>query len=259
MNIKTDISTVSLTKCNSYELNELRLEVDKLLEPFEGIRSFVSPGQKVLLKPNLLSAKSPERAVTTHPHLIQVIAEKVIEAGGEPVIGDSPGGAIRGVKRVWDNTGIMEMASAARLDLVNFETSGIEEIISGEYHFYISKAVLEADVIINLGKLKTHTLTLLTCGVKNIFGVIPGFRKSELHKIFPKPGEFAAMLVELYKLISPSLTIVDGILAMEGNGPSSGKARKLGLLAEVDHREDAERAVRRLRDLRERVHDVGVL
>ncbi len=231
MDHKTDNSIVSLIKCNSYELSDLRLAVDKLLEPFGGIGAFVDPGQKVLLKPNLLSAKSPERAITTHPDLVQVMAEKVIEAGGDPVIGDSPGGAIRGVKRVWENTGFKEMASKAQLELVNFETSGLEEIIIGEYHFYVSKAVLEADLIINLAKLKTHTLTLLTGGVKNIFGVIPGFRKSELHKLFPKPGEFARMLVELYKLISPSLTIVDGILSMEGNGPSSGKARKLGLLA----------------------------
>ncbi|MBN2185485.1 MAG: DUF362 domain-containing protein [Candidatus Krumholzibacteriota bacterium] len=231
MNSKTKDSTVSLTKCNSYELKDLRLALDKLLEPFGGIGSFVRPGQRVLLKPNLLSAKSPERAITTHPGLVRVVAEKVIEAGGKPVIGDSPGGAIRGVKRVWEETGIMEMASDARLELVNFETSGIEVVRRGGYDFYLSKAVLDADLIINLAKLKTHTLTLFTGGVKNIFGVIPGFRKSELHKMFPKPREFARMLVELYRLISPSLTIVDGVIAMEGNGPSSGKARKLGLLA----------------------------
>ncbi len=223
--------TVSLATCNAYETSILRQSLDRLLEPFGSIGRFVSPGQRVLLKPNLLSAKSPERAITTHPDLVRVIAEKVIEAGGTPLIGDSPGGAIRGVKRVWENTGMQKMASGARIDLVNFETSGAKLIKKGKYDFYISKAVLEADTIINIAKLKTHTLTLFTGGVKNIFGVIPGFRKSELHKIFPKPDEFARMLVELYRLISPSLTIVDGVLAMEGNGPSSGKPRKLGLLA----------------------------
>ncbi|MBN2071391.1 MAG: DUF362 domain-containing protein [Candidatus Krumholzibacteriota bacterium] len=231
MDRKTEKSIVSLVRCGSYEPEKLRSAMEKLLEPLGGIASFVQPGQRVLVKPNLLSAKSPERAITTHPDVVRVVTAMVREAGGEVFIGDSPGGAIRGVKRVWDNTGMTNMALESGIDLVNFETSGLEEIVRGNYRFYISKAVLEADLVINIAKLKTHTLTLLTGGVKNLFGVIPGFRKSELHKLFPKPGEFAEMLVELYRLISPSLTIIDGILSMEGNGPSSGRAKKLDLLA----------------------------
>jgi uncharacterized protein (DUF362 family)/Pyruvate/2-oxoacid:ferredoxin oxidoreductase delta subunit len=194
------------------------------------MEAFVKPGQRVLLKPNLLSAKDPMRAITTHPMLVEAVAEEVRRVGGNPFVGDSPGGAVRGIRRVWTNTGMEEMARRAGLELVNFEASGSKGINFGPYTFYIAKPVLEADVIINLPKLKTHSLTLLTCAVKNMFGVMPGFRKGEQHKLSPKPVEFARMLVHLYKLVPPSLTIVDGVLAMEGNGPSSGQQRWLKML-----------------------------
>ncbi|HVO76575.1 MAG TPA: DUF362 domain-containing protein [Candidatus Bathyarchaeia archaeon] len=222
--------TVSIVKCASYEASELRGALRSLLEPLGGIEAFVKSGQRVLLKPNLLSAKDPSRAITTHPALVEAVADEVRRAGAVPFIGDSPGGAIRGIRRVWANTGMEEMARRAGLELVNFEASGSKGISFGKYIFYISKPVLDADVIINLPKLKTHSLTLLTCAVKNMFGVMPGFRKGEQHKLYPKPVEFARMLVHLYKLVTPSLSIVDAVLTMEGNGPSSGRARMLGLL-----------------------------
>jgi uncharacterized protein (DUF362 family)/Pyruvate/2-oxoacid:ferredoxin oxidoreductase delta subunit len=222
--------TVALTSCGSYEPARIGNAVRELLSPLGGMEAFVRPGQRVLLKPNLLSAKDPSRAITTHPNLIEAVAEEVRRCGAVPFIGDSPGGAIRGIKRVWTNTGMEEMALRSKIDLVNFEASGSQGIDFGKYTFFVSKPVLEADVIISLPKLKTHSLTLLTCAVKNMFGVIPGFRKGELHKLYPKPGEFAEMLVHLYKLVTPSLSIVDAVLAMEGNGPSSGRPFQLGLL-----------------------------
>jgi uncharacterized protein (DUF362 family)/Pyruvate/2-oxoacid:ferredoxin oxidoreductase delta subunit len=222
--------TVSLVRCANYEMPRLRDAIKRLLEPLGGMESFVRPGQRVLLKPNLLSAKEPSRAITTHPNLVEAVAEAVREAGATPFVGDSPGGAVRGIKRVWANTGMEEMARRTGMDLVNFEASGSKGIRFGKYTFYVSKPVLEADVIINIPKLKTHSLTLLTCAVKNMFGVMPGFRKGEQHKRYPKPREFAEMLVHLYKLVPPSLNVVDAILAMEGNGPSSGQPRELRLL-----------------------------
>jgi uncharacterized protein (DUF362 family)/Pyruvate/2-oxoacid:ferredoxin oxidoreductase delta subunit len=222
--------TVSVVRCARYEADDVRSALRRALEPLGGIEAFVKSGQRVLLKPNLLSAKDPERAITTHPRLVEAVAEEVRGAGAVPFIGDSPGGAVRGIKRVWANTGMEEMARRAGIELVNFEAAGSKAIPFGKYTFYISKPVLEADVIINLPKLKTHSLTLLTCAVKNMFGVMPGFRKGEQHKRYPKPGEFADMLVHLYKLVTPSLNVVDAVLAMEGNGPSSGRPRMLGML-----------------------------
>jgi uncharacterized protein (DUF362 family)/NAD-dependent dihydropyrimidine dehydrogenase PreA subunit len=223
-------NVVVMQKCRDYEPSRLRSVLRELLEPLGGMKSFVGPGKRILLKPNLLSAKDPDRAITTHPNLVEAVAEAVRECGGEPFVGDSPGGAIRGIKRVWEKTGMEEMARRAGLELVNFEASGSERIECGDYVFFVSKPVLEADVIISLPKLKTHSLTLLTCAVKNMFGVIPGFRKGEFHKLHPKPGEFAEMLVHLYRLVPPSLSIVDAVVAMEGNGPSSGNPFNLGLL-----------------------------
>lgn len=222
--------TVSAVRCGSYASDELAGALVGVMEPFGGMQSFVSPGDRVLIKPNLLSAKGPERAITTHPNLVEAVAFLVRSCGAEPLVGDSPGGAIRGIERVWKNTGMQEMAERNGLELINFEASGLEEVISGSYTFHIARPVLEADVIINMPKLKTHTLTLLTCGIKNIFGTIPGFRKAGMHKKYPKPAEFSRMLVELFGLVKPALTIVDAVTAMEGNGPSSGSPRKIGLL-----------------------------
>ncbi|MCK4549090.1 MAG: DUF362 domain-containing protein [Candidatus Krumholzibacteria bacterium] len=227
-------STVSLNRCAAYDIDVLRRVILEGLAPFGGMSAFVSSGDRVLLKPNLLSAKDPSRAITTHPHIVETVAALVREAGGEPFVGDSPGGAIRGIERVWENTLMSEMAERAGLELVNFEASGSEEIDAGKYRLYIARPVIEADVVINLPKLKTHTLTLLTGAVKNMFGVIPGFRKAEMHKIFPKPSEFAAMLVELYSHVKPSVNIMDAVLSMEGNGPSSGVPRETGLIAVSD-------------------------
>lgn len=223
-------ATVTVMKCGNYESDAVRAALSEALAPLGGMEAFARPGQRVLIKPNLLSAKDPTRAVTTHPNLVEAVIREVRRTGAEPFVGDSPGGAIRGIRRVWKNTGMEEMAERCGVELVNFEASGSREVRSGRYSFYIAKPVLEADCIINLAKLKTHSLTLLTCAVKNMFGVIPGFRKSEQHKLYPKPGEFADMLVHLFRVVTPSLTIVDGILAMAGNGPGSGDPYDLGLL-----------------------------
>jgi len=228
--LKNNESLVTITKCPGYGENAVYESVLRGIELMGGIDSIVKPGQKVLLKPNMLSAKNPERAITTHPSVVEAVAKIVTDCGAIPVIGDSPGGVLRGVKRVWENTGIEAMADRIGVDLINFEASGSLEIKSGDYIFHIAKPVFEADLIINIAKLKTHTLTLLTCALKNMFGAIPGFRKAELHKEFPKPREFAGMLVELYSNIKPALNIVDAVVAMEGDGPSSGKPKKLGLI-----------------------------
>jgi uncharacterized protein (DUF362 family)/Pyruvate/2-oxoacid:ferredoxin oxidoreductase delta subunit len=227
-------SIVSLNRCETYDTEELRRVISEALAPFGGMAAFVSAGDRVLLKPNLLSAKDPSRAITTHPHVVETVAALVREAGGDPFVGDSPGGAVRGIQRVWENTLMSEMAERAGLELINFEASSSEEIDAGRFRLYVAKPVREADVVINLPKLKTHSLTLFTGAVKNMFGVVPGFRKAEMHKIFPKPSEFASMLVELYSHVRPALNIMDAILSMEGNGPSSGEPKETGLIAVSD-------------------------
>jgi len=229
-----DKKVVAVEGCAGYNQPDVEEAVRKCFELCGGAESFMGRGDRVLLKPNMLSAKAPDRAITTHPVVIRTVAEIVRDMGATPLIGDSPGGVLRGVKRVWENTGIEEMAKRNDIEMVSFEASGSEEMDVMGYRFYIARPVLEADRLINIGKLKTHTLTLLTAAVKNMFGVIPGFRKSVLHKLFPKPEEFAAMLVELYRTVRPDFNIIDGILAMEGNGPSSGETTELGIVIAGD-------------------------
>jgi uncharacterized protein (DUF362 family)/Pyruvate/2-oxoacid:ferredoxin oxidoreductase delta subunit len=221
---------VAIETCRSYDPSEVSEKIDSLLSHLGGLEQFVKPGMKVLLKPNFLSAKEPERAITTHPEIVAAVAREVRKLGGEIIIGDSPGGAKRGVRRVWKNTGMLEMAEREKLDLISFEASGVVEFKLNGSHYFLAKPAVEADLIINLPKLKTHVLTLMTGAVKNMFGLIPGFRKATYHKQFPKPGEFAQIIVDILSLKPPALSIMDAVLAMEGDGPSSGQPRWTNLL-----------------------------
>ncbi len=227
--------TVAVARCESYALPEVERAVRAVLEPFGGMAAFVRPGQKVLLKPNLLSAKEPDRAITTHPALIEVLAAAVREAGGEPTAGDSPGGAIRGVERVWRNTGMLELAERIGLPLVSFEAEGAVSMQGELASYMIARPVVEADVIVNVPKLKTHVLTLFTGCVKNTYGAIPGFGKARIHAQAPRPVPFSRHVVDVYSLVRPALHIMDAVVAMEGDGPSGGRPKHVGaILAGTD-------------------------
>lgn len=188
-------------------------------------------GDKVLLKPNLLSAKHPSRGVTTHPAVVKAVAQLVQEAGGIPAIGDSP--AVGSLRRVATQAGITEIADELGCPLVEFKE--VAQVRTGKDYTFrrieLARAVLEADVVINIPKVKTHSMTLLTLGVKNIFGCIPGMRKAHWHlKAGIDHSYFAGMLAELCQMVKPALTIADGIVAMEGEGPGNGDVRPLGLI-----------------------------
>jgi uncharacterized protein (DUF362 family)/Pyruvate/2-oxoacid:ferredoxin oxidoreductase delta subunit len=222
---------VGIVRVSGYETDVLRPALKQMLGLLGGMDAFVRPGDRVLIKPNLLSARTPDRAVTTHPALVEAVVEEVKRAGGIPWVGDSPGGAARGVDRVVTNTGIKDAARRTGAELMNFEASGAERRRVNGAEFYIARPPLEADRIINLPKLKTHSLVLYTGAVKNMFGVIPGFRKAEYHRDHPRPDDFSRTLVDIYSAVPPTLNIMDGLLAMEGKGPSSGTARWVGYLA----------------------------
>jgi uncharacterized protein (DUF362 family) len=218
-------SRVAIVSCDRYEPELLSSKVTEALNLLGGLGKYIRPGMKVLLKPNLLSAKAPERAITTHPELVAAVAREVRKLGGTVIIGDSPGGAKRGVKRVWENTGMLAMAEREGIELANFEAGGVVPFAIDGKKYYLAKPAVEADFIINLPKLKTHVLTLMTGAVKNMFGLIPGFRKGQYHKEAPKSSDFAQIIVDILSLRPPNLTIMDAILTMEGDGPSSGSPR----------------------------------
>jgi uncharacterized protein (DUF362 family)/NAD-dependent dihydropyrimidine dehydrogenase PreA subunit len=223
-------SRVAIARCDSYDLPEVERAVRGALGLLGGISDLVRPGQRVLLKPNLLSAKEPDRAITTHPRVLEALASVVTEAGAIPVIGDSPGGAVRGVERVWRNTGMLDLSERKGIELVNFEASGSVEM-KGELRSYmIARPVFDADVVINVPKMKTHVLTLYTGCIKNVFGCVPGFGKGRLHSIAPRPVPFARHLVDVYSLVRPTLHVMDAVVVMEGDGPSGGRPRALGAI-----------------------------
>jgi uncharacterized protein (DUF362 family)/Pyruvate/2-oxoacid:ferredoxin oxidoreductase delta subunit len=221
---------VALVRCGSYRPADVNAAVREAVSLLGGISRFVRAGERVLLKPNLLSAKAPDRAITTHPEIIDALIALVREAGGVPSIGDSPGGAIRGVERVWRNTGVLDLSERTGVPLVSFEASGSAEVAGKLRTYMVARPVLEADAVLNVAKMKTHVLTSYTGCVKNMFGIIPGFMKSRLHSIAPRPVPFARHMADVYSLVRPRLNILDGVVAMEGDGPSGGRPRPVGAI-----------------------------
>ena len=221
---------VAILRCRDYDRERIFQTVHDALDLLGGIGRFVQKGQKVLLKPNMLSAKPPERGITTHPVILEALIREIRSAGGEVWIGDSPSGAIKGIRRCWENTGYKELSERTGVKLINFEAGGtvVREMEDRKYHF--AKAVFEADVVINLPKFKTHGFTLYTGAIKNLFGTLPGFQKATFHKRYPHPGHFSRILVDLYECIRPQLHVMDGVLGMEGNGPATGHLRETGLI-----------------------------
>jgi len=224
-------SSVSIVKCQNYDEDKVLSGLQRSIDLLGGIQTFMKKGNRVLLKPNLLYGKSPEKAVTTHPAIVKGMIQIVREAGGIPFIGDSP--SIGSLTKTAEKAGIKAVADEMKCPLVEFNRPVLPPKERGKIfkQLEIDQTVLEADVIINLPKFKTHSLTLLTLGVKNLFGCIPGPRKALWHL---KAGEdrkaFAQILVDVYQIIHPSLTILDGIVGMEGNGPNSGRPIPLGLI-----------------------------
>jgi len=224
-------SRVSIVKCQNYDEDKVLEGLRKAIGLLGGIEQFVQKGNRVLLKPNLLFGKAAERAVTTHPSIVKGMIKIVREGGGIPFIGDSP--SVGGLLRTAEKAGIKKVADEMNCPLVEFDRPVLSAKGVGKHfkQLEIDQVILEVDVIINLPKWKTHVNTLLTLGVKNLFGCIPGPRKALWHL---RAGEnrklFAQVLVDLYQVVKPPLTVLDGIVGMEGNGPNSGRPIPLGLI-----------------------------
>lgn len=220
---------VVVKRAGSYE-DDVFEKIKNAVNSIGGITNYVSAGDRVVLKVNLLMGKNPDDAVTTHPEIVKSVAKLVKKAGGIPVIADSPGGPFNdlNLNRAYKNSGFKEIAEEENIEL-NRDTEGTKvDFSSGKIKksFTIANYAQNADLIINLPKLKTHGLTMYTGAVKNLFGIVPGLLKAEYHLNLQEVEHFSEMLVDLAQLISPQLTIMDGILGMEGDGPSGGEVKK---------------------------------
>ncbi len=214
---------VHMTKCESYE------KVEKTLMPIlEKYSHLFLPGEKILVKPNLLSARKPEEAVTTHPRVLEVVLKFLKNLGAFPYVGDSP--ASGSLQKVLQVSGTAEICE--KLSVPTIELDDPIEVDGQKYKkIRVSSKVFQFQKVVNLAKLKTHSQMVLTLAVKNLFGCIPGIEKSSWHIRCETNENFAALLVDICLIVNPVLSIVDGIEGMQGNGPANGKKKHFGVIA----------------------------
>ncbi len=215
----SESAVVALVKCESYDEKEVYTAVKQAVSLLGGWAAFVSPAEKLLLKPNLLKRAEPAAAVTTHPAVLKAVALLLREEGCEKIsYGDSPGA--QSMETVARGAGLAQAAEEMGLEAADFSQTRVME--QEGVSFAICQGVWEADAIINLPKMKTHALERITGAVKNLYGCIGGFQKAIGHTQYPDAVSFAGMLAKLAAAVKPRLHIMDGVVAMEGNGPGSG-------------------------------------
>ncbi len=224
---------VSIAKCESYDCEEVRQALSSALDAIGGL-DFVKKGMRVVIKANLVSFMKPESAATTHPMLLCELVRMLVERGAEVVVGDSPGGLYTAayVGRVYKATGMHDVESVGGMLNADYSTKDTRFEEGKVLRDFAYTAYLDnADAIINFCKLKTHGMMGMSGAVKNLFGCIPGIMKPEYHYRFPNHADFARMLVDLNEYFKPALCICDAIVGMEGNGPTMGTPRKIGVIA----------------------------
>jgi len=229
------MSKVLISDCKSYEIATLKSGIQESINELGGWKHFIKADQKVLLKINLIGPKKPEKAATTHPEFVRAVGQLIKEFGADVYVGDSSGGAIAGIaptKKSFIVSGIEQMAKEEGFTIINFDEIGpVKKEIEDNYSkdLYITKAFDEMDVVINLPKMKTHSMGIYTGAVKNLFGAIPGLRKAKYHKEGPNPLDFGEFLADIHQSIdNMPLHIMDGVMSMAGEGPTAGKVYPAG-------------------------------
>ncbi|MFO8034550.1 MAG: DUF362 domain-containing protein [Candidatus Bipolaricaulota bacterium] len=221
---------VSVVRCGSYECQQVASAVDRAISLLGGLEGFVRPGDRVFVKANHLSPPSPpERAIITHPKVVEAVLQQLLGVTSRVSFGDD----VQADGDPFAVSGYRELAQRLGVPLVNLKQHGFTEINSGGAvleRVYIAREVLEADVVVNLPKLKTHSLTTLTGAVKNLYGVIPSGLRSSYHGLYSQPAAFNQALVDIYATAPPALHIMDAVVGMEGEGPAAGQPREVGLL-----------------------------
>ncbi|MFH1478706.1 MAG: DUF362 domain-containing protein [Candidatus Omnitrophota bacterium] len=214
---------VSIVRCNSYEPRELEASINKAFDLVGGLGLFIKEGDRVLLKPNMLSGSGPEEGKNTHIEVIRACAKLVRRQKATPLIGDNPGGSIS-AKDAYETTGIANIAREEDIELLEPKSA---RVISG---IPISEYFFECNKIINIPKMKTHSLMTLTGAIKNMYGAVSGLNKSQYHKRFPRPEDFCGVLLDIFEMVKPTLNLMDAIVIMDGNGPAAGRLKKGNIL-----------------------------
>src|SRR3972149_3229414 len=223
--------TVALANCPDYQTGNVENSIRNILDHLGGIRQYVSKDDRVLIKPNLLKASFPGECITTHPAVVEAVVRIIIDHGGRPFIGDSPAfGDLSAVAKV---TGMADICKRYNIPLKPFN-SPVAVKVSDPFvkTLHIDKAVLDADKIINIPKLKTHVQVGFSGAVKNLFGCLSGKKKVLWHfKAGDKERRFGRMLLEIYNTLCPALNIFDAVISLEGDEPTKGNPKQVGLIA----------------------------
>lgn len=218
-------SRVSIVKCKAYNPEEIVESLKRAIELLGGISKYVKSGERILLKPNILSARPPESGVDTHPEIVRSVARIVRQVGAKVLVGDSPGGyGFKSAGSTYEASGIKKMCEEENIELAEFDKAYNVNGIP------LALAAKEADGIISIPKMKTHNLTTITGAIKNSFGLAVGLYKTDCHLRAPKPKDFAKFVVDVFECAPPRLVIMDGVVAMEGEGPAAGDLRNVGLI-----------------------------
>ena len=237
---------IALESCKKYDYDIVREKIKAIFDAFGGIEKYVRPGAKVVLKPNLIARKKPEEAATTHPHILRAVAEICKNAGGNVIVAESPGGVYdkAALKSIYRYSGIEEAAITAGAEL-NFDTS-VTKVQNPEGKYLKTVEILtpiaEADVVIDLAKLKTHGMMVYTGAVKNMFGAIAGVDKAEYHMKMPDYDSFADTMIDIFLSTKVRFCIIDGITGMHKDGPTAGEVIETGILIGSDNAFEADRA-----------------
>lgn len=223
-------SQVVLLFCSNYDRNKIYEELHWGLKKLGGAEAFIKKGEKILLKPNLLRKASSESAIVTHPLVVSETARLFQAAGAVLSYGDSVG--VGTLQKASESCGLSQEMDKLGIPMDNFDTSVLARYPEGKMarQFHLAKAVAKANGLINISKMKTHQLERMTGAVKNMYGCIQGLHKAKGHTVYSNAESFARMLVDLNKFVTPRLYIMDGITAMEGNGPASGIPVPMGIL-----------------------------
>ena len=226
------MASVSILKCKNYEEAEVVQIMNKLLNSI-GLDKIT--GKKILLKPNILYAAQPEKAVTTHPTVLKAVIKYMQKGGNTVVVGDSP--AFQNQEAAASKAGLKQVADQCGVQWQDFTQTAVIPAPEGKLvkSFQLASTLNEVDIVISLCKMKTHSLMYYTGAMKNLFGLVPGLSKSALHLRFPDRDNFAQMIVDLNLAVKPNYAIMDAIVGMEGPGPGSGKPRQVGLLLASDN------------------------
>lgn len=216
---------VSITRAKTYNSDEILFAVRRAIDFLGGISNYVKKGERILLKPNTLSARPPESGVNTHPEVLRAVARLVKEEGAEIIVGDSPGGFyFKESDSTYEATGIKRVCKEENLKLVPFDKA---DNVNG---IPLASVAREVDGIISLPKMKTHDLTTITGAIKNSYGLAVGLYKADCHFKAPQPSEFAKYVVNVFECAVPRLVVMDGVVAMEGSGPAAGTLKETGLI-----------------------------